>query len=163
MGHIVFPHGESHQRTGGELPFFFGECQIFLMKPVEETRRQRLLMLIKQHDGQTSLIEKLPKEISASTVSRIANANVRHDRGGAVYVMGSPMAREIEHALSLPNGWMDTPLTYSELHGEDDPRTKAMQLMEALPPDQWATAVRLLDALAQPARANGTTGGPAPH
>lgn len=131
------------------------------MKPVEETRRQRLLMLIKQHDGQTNLIEKLPKEISASTVSRIANANVRHDRGGAVYVMGSPMAREIEVALGLPNGWMDTPLTYAELHGEDDPRTKAMQLMEALPPDQWATAVRLLDALAQPAQqhpSNGTTG-----
>lgn len=76
--------------------------------------------------------------------------------------MGSPMAREIEAALNLPIGWMDTPLTCAELHGEDDPRTKAMQLMEALPPDQWATAVRLLDALAQPAatRANGTTGGP---
>jgi hypothetical protein len=35
-----------------------------------------------------------------------------------------------------------------------------MQLMETLPADQWATAVRLLDALAQPAQANGTTG---PH
>jgi hypothetical protein len=27
--------------------------------------------------------------------------------------------------------------------------------MEAMPQDQWATAVRLLDALAQPAVANG--------
>jgi len=159
MARIVFPLGEWKQHPAGEFPFFLSGGQILLMKPVEDTRRQRLLMLIKEHGGQTQLTEKLPKtEISASTVSRIANANIRHDRGGTPYVMGSPMARQIEAALGLPNGWMDTPLTYAEMHGEDDPRTKAMQLMEAMPPDQWATAVRLLDALAQPAHANGTTG-----
>ena len=65
--------------------------------------------------------------------------------------MGDDLARKIEERLSLEAGWMDTPPSYAELHGEEDPRTKAWLLMEALPPDQWPTAVRLLDALAQPA------------
>lgn len=73
--------------------------------------------------------------------------------------MGDDLARKIEHKLSLDHGWMDTPPSYSELHGEEDPRTKVMLLMEALPPDQWPTAVRLLDALAQPTSATGTDGG----
>ena len=68
------------------------------------------------------------------------------------------MAREIEEKLSLETGWMDTPPSYAELQGDDDPRAKVMLLMESMPPDQWPTAVRLLDALAQPAKGNGTTG-----
>ena len=65
--------------------------------------------------------------------------------------MGDATAREIEEKLSLGLGWMDTPPTYAELHaGEEDPRTKVMLLMEAMPPDQWATVVRLVDAVAQP-------------
>lgn len=55
-----------------------------------------------------------------SGLSRIANANVRHDRGGETYVMGSPMARRIESKLNLEPGWMDTPLTFEEL--DPDPR-----------------------------------------
>lgn len=74
--------------------------------------------------------------------------------------MGSPMAREIETSLGLETGWMDTPLTWAEALGQEDPRAKVMQLMEAMPPDQWSTAVRLLDALAQPAARNGTTDQP---
>ena len=70
--------------------------------------------------------------------------------------MGDPTAREIEEKLNLGLGWMDTPPAYAELHGEEDPRTKVMLLLEAMPPDQWPTAVRLLDALAQPA--TGTDG-----
>lgn len=72
--------------------------------------------------------------------------------------MGSPMARQIEKKLSLDHGWMDTPPTYAELHGNEDPRTKVMLLMESMPPDQWASIVRVVDALAQPAKANGTDG-----
>lgn len=53
-------------------------------------------------------------------MSRIANANVRHDRNGELYVMGSPMARKIESKLGLDEGWMDTPPTYEEL--DPDPR-----------------------------------------
>lgn len=42
-------------------------------------------------------------------LTRISNANLRHERGGTPYVMGSPMARDIEKKLSLDPGWMDTP------------------------------------------------------
>ena len=76
---------------------------------------------------------------------------MRTDRPGKFFIMGDDQAREIEQKLSLDTGWMDTPPSYLELNGEEDPRTKVMLLMEAMPPDQWATAVRLLDALAQPA------------
>jgi len=72
--------------------------------------------------------------------------------------MGSPMARQIEETLSLDLGWMDTPPSYIELLGEEDPRAKVMLLMEAMPPDQWSTAVRVLDALAKPAKGTGTDG-----
>lgn len=72
--------------------------------------------------------------------------------------MGDPMARKIENELGLPAGWMDTPPTYKEMLGEEDPRTKVLQIMEHMPPDQWATVVRLVDAVAQPNVANGTTG-----
>ena len=67
-----------------------------------------------------------------ATLTRILNANIRHDRDGKPYNMGSPMAREIEGKLSLPQGWMDTPLSFAEIHGEDDPRAKVMKLMESM-------------------------------
>ncbi|WP_157826901.1 hypothetical protein [Macromonas nakdongensis] len=91
-------------------------------------------------------------------LTQIKNNNKRPGRD-ATYQMGDAMAREIEEKLGLERGWMDNPPTYAEIHGEEDPRTKVLLLMEHLPPDQWQTAVRLLDALAQPAAAgNGTTG-----
>ncbi len=93
-----------------------------------------------------------------ATLTRILNANIRHDRDGKPYNMGSPMARQIEEKLSLELGWMDTPPSYAELHGMDDPRVKVMQLMEAMPPDQWGTVVRLVDAVSQPATLTGTLG-----
>ena len=83
-------------------------------------------------------------------LTRILNENVRHERGGKPYNMGDPTARFIEEKLKLEVGWMDTPPSYAELHGEHDPRAKMMLLMESMPPDQWDTALRLLNALAQP-------------
>jgi len=130
------------------------------VKTIDETRREKLALLLKKYRTFAELNEALGWPRTDSKLSRIKNQNARTDRDGKTFQMGSPMAREIESALSLPTGWMDTPLTYADMHGEDDPRTKVMQLMESMPPDQWATAVRLLDALAQPAQANGTTG---PH
>jgi hypothetical protein len=127
------------------------------MEIVETTRRTRLLMLVKKHKSMANLCELLGyARNETATLTRILNANIRHDRGGKPYNMGSPMAREIEEKLSLGLGWMDTPPSYAELHGEEDPRTKVLLLMETMSPDQWSTAVRLLDALAQPA--TGTQG-----
>lgn len=159
MAHIVLPLGERLSILRGEFTKKVQSGRIDGVKPVEETRRERLQALIREHGNTTALVVRIAlPEINASRLSRIANANVRHDRGGAVYVMGSEVARSIETSLGLETGWMDTPLTWAEMHGQEDPRAKVLQLMDAMPPDQWATAVRLLDALAQPAARNGTTG-----
>ena len=128
------------------------------MEPVEETRRTRLRMLVTRHNNtMADLCQELGyARTETATLTRILNANVRHDRDGKPYNMGSPMAREIEKKLNLPNGWMDTPPTYAELHGEQDPRATMMTLMDSLPPDEWPTAIRLLSALKKPAQ-NGTS------
>lgn len=149
--------GETLSSPYGEFSFSPAGGQILRMEIVEETRRIRLQMLVKKHGSMASLCERLGyARNETATLTRILNANIRHDRGGEPYNMGSPIARKIEEKLSLGLGWMDTPPSYAELHGEEDPRTKVMLLMEAMPPDQWSTAVRLLDALAQPA--TGTLG-----
>lgn len=158
MRHIITQWNIENKPNGkfcfpAQIPIIRG------VKTIDETRREKLELLLKKHKTFAQLNEALGWPRTDSRLSRIKNQNTRTDREGKVFQMGSPMAREIEAALELPNGWMDTPLTYADMHGEDDPRTKVMQLMEALPADQWATAVRLLDALAQPAtQANGTTG-----
>lgn len=77
--------------------------------------------------------------------------------------MGDDLARKIEQALVLPEGWMDTPASYAELQGENDPISKAVTLMTAMEPEAQFQAVRLLDALTQPTQANGTDGSGSKH
>lgn len=108
-------------------------------------------MLLEKHRTFAAINEALDWPRTDSRLSRIKNANTRTDRDGKVFQMGDAIAREIEAKLGLPLGHMDTPLTYAEIYGEDDPRAKVMLLMEAMPSSEWATVVRLLDALAQPA------------
>lgn len=129
------------------------------MQTVSETRLTRLTMLVKKHGNSLAqLNEALGLDRTDATLSQI-RTKAPHSKTGKPRVMGDDLARKIEDKLSLDHGWMDTPPSYAELHGEEDPRTKVMLLMEALPPDQWPTAVRLLDALAQPTKAPGTDGG----
>ena len=121
------------------------------MQTVTETRLIRLQMLVKKHNGSLAdLNEAIGLTRTDATLSQI-RTKAPHSKTGKPRVMGDDLARKIEERLSLEAGWMDTPPSYAELHGEEDPRTKAWQLLEALPPDQWPTAVRLLDALTQPA------------
>lgn len=128
------------------------------MQIVSETRLIRLQMLVKRSgDSLANLNEAIGLDRTDATLSQI-RTKAPHSKTGKPRVMGDDLARKIEQKLSLGLGWMDTPPSYLELLGDDDPRTKVMQLMEAMPPDQWATAVRLLDALAQPAKATGTHG-----
>jgi hypothetical protein len=75
------------------------------------------------------------------------NKSVRAN--GAIHQMGDKIAREIEQALNLPNGWMDTPPTYTEMRGEQDPISKAIMVMENMPEAERYKAVRLLDALSE--------------
>ena len=129
------------------------------MQTVSETRLTRLTMLVKKHGNSLAqLNEALGLDRTDATLSQI-RTKAPHSKTGKPRVMGDDLARKIEDKLSLDHGWMDTPPSYAELHGEEDPRTKVMLLMEALPPDQWPTAVGLLDALAQPTKATGTDGG----
>ena len=126
------------------------------MQTISETRLARLQMLVKRHGGSlASLNEAIGLDRTDATLSQI-RTKAPHSKSGKPRSMGDDLARKIEEKLSLGLGWMDTPPSYAELHGEEDPRTKVLQLMEAMPPDQWPTAVRLLDALAQPA--TGTDG-----
>lgn len=85
------------------------------VKTIDETRREKLGLLLKKHGSFAELNEAIGYPRTDSRLSRIKNQNARTDREGKTFLMGSPMAREIEVALGLPNGWMDTPLTYAEL------------------------------------------------
>lgn len=121
------------------------------MQTISETRLTRLAMLVKKHGGSlAALNEAIGLDRTDATLSQI-RTKAPHSKTGKPRVMGDDLARKIEEKLSLGLGWMDTPPSYAELHGEEDPRTKVLLLMESMPPDQWPTAVRLLDALAQPA------------
>lgn len=120
------------------------------MQTVHETRRARLAILLKQYGTYAAINEALEWPRTDSRLSRIKNANSRTDRGGKVFQMGDAIARELESKLGLEEGWMDTPPSYADLHDGNDPRTKVLQLMESMPESEWATVVRLVDALSQP-------------
>ncbi len=152
MDRIVLPKGHTLSIPFGKFTYRATLAHYSRVQTIDETRRIRLEMLIKQHGGKlANLNEALGYERTHAKLSRIRNMNKRTDRPGKAFAMGDQQAREIEQKLSLDHGWMDTPPSYLEIHGEQDPRTKVMLLMEAMPPDQWPTAVRLLGALTQPA------------
>lgn len=125
------------------------------MQTVSETRRIRLEMLITKHQSVAELNTALGWTRTDPKLAQIRNANVRKGRAKP-HQMGDSMAREIEEKLSLGHGWMDTPPSHTDMYGDEDPRTKVLLLMESMSPDQLTTAVRLLDALTQPA--TGTDG-----
>lgn len=114
-------------------------------------------MLVKKYQSVAELNTALGWTRTDPKLAQIRNANLRPGRAKP-YQMGDAMARQIEDKLALEHGWMDTPPTYAELHGENDVRAKAMILMDALPPEQLDTALRLLDALVKPQGNNGTHG-----
>lgn len=128
------------------------------MQTVAETRLQRLALLVKRHgDSLAKLNVALDLDRTDATLSQI-RTQAPHSKTGKPRSMGDPLARKIEEKLGLERGWMDTPLSYAELHGEQDPRAMMVTLMESLPPHEWPTALRLLSALKEPADKNGTTG-----
>ncbi len=120
--------------------------QIQAMQTASETRKTRLIMLIKRFGSVAALNEAMAWPRTDPKLTQIRNGHMRAGRDKP-YQMGDAMAREIESKLNLEMGWMDTPPTYAELQGDDDPRARVMQIMENIPQDNWATAVRLLDAL----------------
>lgn len=119
------------------------------MNTVFETRRLRLGMLIAKHGKIADLNRALGWEETNGRLYQIHNRSIRSDRG-TPYELGDPTAREIEATLKLETGWMDTPPTYAEIHGEDDPRSKAHILMDSIADDQVHMVLRLITAVAQP-------------
>jgi hypothetical protein len=127
------------------------------MKTVEETRRERLQILVDQHGSMANLAEKLGSARNeTAALTRILNANVRHERDGQTYVMGSPKAREIEAKLGLEEGWMDTPPSLSEQFGHSSALDKMAALMATMEPEMQYRVVRMVGQLTQPAE--GTNG-----
>lgn len=115
---------------------------------IDETRRTRLEMLIKQHGGLlANLNEALGLERTHSQLARIRNRNVRKDRPGKFFEMGDDQARTIEEKLGLPVGWMDTPPSYAELAGQDDPRQALWTVAENMSARELYQAVAVLTAL----------------
>lgn len=128
------------------------------MQTVHDTRRQRLEMLIEKYGSIAALNENIKWPRTDSRLSRIKNANTRSDRTGKVFQMGDNIAREIEEALGLEHGWMDTPPSLAEQFGQSQPLDKMAELMAAMEPEMQYKVVRMVAALAQPAEGNGTTG-----
>jgi hypothetical protein len=120
------------------------------MQTISETRLARLTILVRRHgDSLARLNEALGLDRTDSTLSQI-RTKAPHSKTGKPRQMGDDLARKIEEKLSLERGWMDTPPSYGERLDDDDPRAKVLLLMERMPPDQWATVVRLVDAVTEP-------------
>lgn len=114
-------------------------------------------MLVDRQGSLAQLNELIGLSRTDATLSQIKNKSPHH-KTGKPRAMGDELARRIEEAMHLPEGWMDTPPSHAELHGEGDPRTKAVALISAMEPEELNTAIRLLDAIAKPHQANGTSG-----
>ena len=155
---IVFPTGELKSSPAGEFQISVLHCPICAMQTVEETRRERLLTLIAKEGSLANLLEKLGlARTDNSRLSRIANANIRHERGGQPYVMGSPMAREVEQKLNLPVGWMDTPPSPMDGNAVSQPLERMAELFAVMEPEMQCKVVRMVAALNE--QADGTNGG----
>lgn len=126
------------------------------MQTSSEIRRSRLSQLVDRYGSIADLNQALGWPRTDPKLSQIKNNNKRPGRD-ASYQMGDAMAREIEDRLSLERGWMDNPISAAEQAETGNQRAKIAQLMDSLPDDQLAVALRLLDALAKPAEGNGTT------
>lgn len=150
------PHSNTQRgliaSTKGEFIFSQWAGLICSMKTIEKTRREKLQMLVQRCGGTANLCERLGySRAETSKLTRIANGNIRHDRGGKPYELGSATARHIEDALFLERGWMDTPTTLAEQYGEHDSRAMVAEAMDKLPHEYHATVLRLVNALIQPA------------
>lgn len=128
--------------------------EISVMKTIAEIRRERLEELIALHGGLANLNEKLGRPRNDSKLSQLRNANIRKDRGKPIQ-MGDAAARHMETVLGLEVGWMDNAANPYSADRRIDHAMKLFATMEDWQRDQ---AIKVLDALAQPPKSNGTDG-----
>lgn len=141
----IISHGVSAVNSHSGIFFLTRSASNTTMQTVNETRNTRLMLLIDKHGSIAALNEAIGLPRTDATLSQIKNRSPHH-KTGRPRAMGDDLARKIEATLGLPAGWMDTPPSYADTH--DDDKSRALQAMEALPADQYATAARLLAALA---------------
>jgi hypothetical protein len=127
------------------------------MQTSAEIRRSKLCQLVDKYGSIADLNQAIGWARTDPKLSQIKNNNKRPGRD-ASYQMGDAMAREIEERLGLDRGWMDNPIEASELLGSNNTRSKIACLIESLPDDQLAFALRLLHAIDKPEQGNGTNG-----
>jgi hypothetical protein len=161
MGAIV-SHGYEKAISHGKFFFILRGVPMENMQTVHETRRQRIGMLKKKYDKWVHLNVALGWEKTNVRLSQIHSGTLRSDRG-TPYLLGDETAREIELALGLPEGWMDTPPTHTELHGTPSAADLITRVVLCMEPEQQYAALRVVHALSQPAAGqaseqNGTNG-----
>lgn len=136
------------------LVFLASGYPIAGMKTVSQIRRENLLLLLEEHGSLANLNERLGLPRTDATLSQIKNQSTTSR--GKPKMMGDTIARRIEGALDLPQGWMDndqTPKSSRQLRIEH-----ALKAMEQMEDHQLDQAVKIIDTLAEPAapRGNGT-------
>lgn len=137
---------------------FHNLAVVYLIGPVQtidQTRRERLEILIKQYGSIAELNVKVGLARTDATLSQVRN-QAAHSKSGKPRAMGDPLARRLEHELKLPSGWMDTPPGYADL--SDHRIGHVIKVMEAMAEWQRDQAVKIVDTLAEPAKPNGTHG-----
>ena len=125
------------------------------MQTVQETRRQRLGILKERYGRWVDLNSALGWESTNARLSQIHSGTLRSDRG-TPYTMGDDTAREIEHKLDLPTGWMDNPPSPIESYGMTAPLERMAELFAVMEPEMQYKVVRMVAALNE--QADGTNG-----
>lgn len=75
------------------------------MRTIEEIRRIRLKMLVKEAGSAAALNRAAERNERDSTISQILNQAA--GTSGKPKELGSSMARDLEKAMGKPRGWMD--------------------------------------------------------
>ncbi len=127
------------------------------MKTIGQTRRENLQVLIDKHGSLAQLNEVIGFPRTDATLSQIKNQSL--SASGRPRAMGDVLARRIERALDLTEGWMDNDQaapTYKQ--SRIDVAIKAMEEMGEYQLDQ---AIKIIVALSEPEpkKGNGTHGG----
>jgi hypothetical protein len=127
------------------------------VKTITEIRRDNLLKLIEIHAGGVvaTFNEMVGLDRTDATLTQVKNQNV--NRGtGKPRGMGDTLARRIEAALTLPNGYMDNVHTYDNPQMAE--RMEALhKVAQALGPYQVDQLIKIGTALVEPKK-NGTEG-----
>lgn len=116
------------------------------MKTVAQIRRENLLKLIEGQGSIAKLNERLELARTDATLSQIKNQSLT-SRGNPK-MMGATLARRLESALNLGEGWMDHDHQGSYFKREQIQHIN--RVMENMPDYKVLQIVKIIDALVTP-------------